>query len=284
MIRFFFIVATPLLTLVLSFLISIDNDGLDFFIKVISLIFGLQIIGFIPSFYLKSEKYYDLFGGITFASSIILISFLRFKKITDLNIREIILAISVLFWTIRLSFFLFQRVKRVGKDERFDSYKFSFSKFLLAWMTQGLWVFICLLPVLIVFSTPTNPELLYLTFGGLIYFLGLVIEIIADYQKTNHNKKNEKERKFISSGLWSKSRHPNYFGEFLIWTGITIICFPVFSGFKYLGLMTPIFIYLLLNYISGVNLLEERAKEKWGNNPEYIKYLKTTPKFFPKIF
>ena len=80
------------------------------------------------------------------------------------------------------------------------------------------------------------------------------------------------------------SRHPNYLGEFLIWTGITIICFPVFSGFKYLAFITPIFIYYLLNYISGVNLLEERAKEKWGKDPEYVKYLKSTPKFFPKIF
>ena len=188
------------------------------------------------------------------------------------------------FWTIRLSFFLFQRVKRVGKDVRFDNLKFSFSKFLLAWMTQGLWVFICLFPILVVFSSPTNNDIMYLIFGGLVYLFGLLIEIIADYQKTIHNKLNNKKREFISSGLWSKSRHPNYFGEFLIWTGITIICFPVFSGFKYLALITPIFIYFLLNHISGVNLLEERAKEKWGNNPEYVKYLKTTPKFFPKIF
>ena len=210
--------------------------------------------------------------------------FLKFKKNSDLNIREIILASCVLLWTIRLSFFLFQRVKRVGKDVRFDNLKLSFSKFLLAWMTQGLWVFICLFPILVVFSSPTNNEITYFAFGGLTYLIGLVIEIIADYQKTIHNKLNNKKHKFISSGLWSKSRHPNYFGEFLIWTGITIICFPVFSGFKYLALITPIFIYFLLNYISGVNLLEERAKEKWGNNPEYVKYLKTTPKFFPKIF
>jgi steroid 5-alpha reductase family enzyme len=251
---------------------------------VIALIFGLQITGFIPSFYLKSEKYYDLLGGLTFVFSILLMLFLRFQKTNHLSVREIILAISVLLWTIRLSFFLFQRVKRVGKDERFDSYKFSFSKFLLAWMTQGFWVFMCLFPTLIVFSSSTNYENLYLTFGGLIYLVGLVIEIIADYQKTIHNKINSNERKFISSGLWSRSRHPNYFGEFLIWTGITIICFPVFSGLKYVALITPIFIYFLLNYISGINLLEERGKEKWGNNPEYIKYLKTTPKFFPKIF
>jgi len=284
MIRFFFILGTPALTLMLSFIVSTDNNELGFFIKVITLIFGLQLIGFIPSFYLKSEKYYDLFGGLTFISSILLMLFLKFKIKSDLNIREIILAISVLFWTIRLSFFLFQRVKRVGKDKRFDNYKFSFSKFLLAWMTQGLWVFICLFPILIVFSSPANDEIIYLAFGGLIYLVGMVIEIIADYQKTAHNKLNNKKRKFISSGLWSRSRHPNYFGEFLIWTGITIICFPVFSGFKYLALITPIFIYFLLNYISGVNLLEERAKEMWGNNPEYVKYFKTTPKFFPKIF
>ena len=210
--------------------------------------------------------------------------FLKFKINSDLNIREIILASCVLIWTIRLSFFLFQRVKRVGKDVRFDNLKLSFSKFLLAWMTQGLWVFICLFPILVVFSSPTNNDIMYLTFGGLLYLFGLMIEIIADYQKTIHNKLNNQKREFISSGLWSKSRHPNYFGEFLIWTGITIICFPVFSGFKYLALITPIFIYFLLNHISGVNLLEERAKEKWGNNPEYVKYLKATPKFFPKIF
>ena len=284
MIRFFFILSIPLLGLMLSFLISANNDELYFFIKVISLIFGLQLIGFIPSFYLKSEKYYDLFGGLTFVSSILLMLFLKFRIASDLNIREIILASYALLWTIRLSFFLFQRVKRVGKDVRFDNLKFSLSKFLLAWMTQGLWVFICLLPILVVFSSPANNDVMYLTLGSLLYFFGLLIEIIADYQKTIHNKLNDKKRKFISSGLWSKSRHPNYFGEFLIWTGITIICFPVFSGFKYLSLITPIFIYFLLNHISGVNLLEERAKEKWGNDPEYVKYLKTIPKFFPKIF
>ena len=284
MIRFFFILSIPLLGLMLSFLISANNDELYFFIKVISLIFGLQLIGFIPSFYLKSEKYYDLFGGLTFVSSILLMLFLKFRIASDLNIREIILASYALLWTIRLSFFLFQRVKRVGKDVRFDNLKFSLSKFLLAWMTQGLWVFICLLPILVVFSSPANNDVMYLTLGSLLYFFGLLIEIIADYQKTIHNKLNDKKRRFISSGLWSKSRHPNYFGEFLIWTGITIICFPVFSGFKYLSLITPIFIYFLLNHISGVNLLEERAKEKWGNDPEYVKYLKTIPKFFPKIF
>ena len=284
MVRFFFILTVPLLTLLISFLVSVDNNELDFFKKIISLIFGLQLTGFIPSFYLKSEKYYDLFGGVSFISSIFLMLFLKIRITNDLSTREIILASCVLLWTIRLSFFLFQRVKRVGKDVRFDNLKFSFSKFLLAWMTQGLWVFICLLPILVVFSSPTSNDIMYLTLGGLLYFFGLLIEIIADYQKTIHNKLNNKKREFISSGLWSKSRHPNYFGEFLIWTGITIICFPVFSGFKYLALITPIFIYFLLNYISGVNLLEERAKEKWGNNPEYVKYLKTTPKFFPKIF
>ena len=284
MIRFFFILAIPLTTILISFLISFDNNELIFFLNVIALIFGLQITGFIPSFYLKSEKYYDLFGGLSFISSIFLMLFLKIRITNDLSTREIILATCVILWTIRLSFFLFQRVKRVGKDVRFDNLKFSLSKFLLAWMTQGLWVFICLFPILVVFSSPANNDITYLTLGCLLYLFGLLIEIIADYQKTIHNKLNNKKRKFISSGLWSKSRHPNYFGEFLIWTGITIICFPVFSGFKYLSLITPIFIYFLLNYISGVNLLEKRAKEKWGNNPEYVKYLKTTPKFFPKIF
>ena len=201
MIRLFFILVIPLITISISFLISIDNNELMFFLKVIALIFGLQITGFIPSFYLKSEKYYDLFGGLSFISSIFLMSFLKIRITNDLSTREIILASCVLLWTIRLSFFLFQRVKRVGKDVRFDNLKFSFSKFLLAWMTQGLWVFICLLPTLIVFSSPTNNEIFYLIFGVLVYLVGLVTEIIADYQKTIHNRLNNKKLEFISSGL-----------------------------------------------------------------------------------
>ena len=130
MIRIFYILTIPLLTFFLSFLISIDNNELSFFIKVITLIFILQLTGFIPSFYLKSEKYYDLFGGLTFVSSILLMLFLKIRIASDLNIREIILASCVLLWTIRLSFFLFQRVKRVGKDVRFDNLKFSIALIL----------------------------------------------------------------------------------------------------------------------------------------------------------
>ena len=101
-------------------------------------------------------------------------------------------------------------------------------------------------------------------------------------QKTAFNKKNK--GKFISSGLWSLSRHPNYFGEFALWTGLAIISISFLSGVMYVVLISPIFIYLLLNKVSGVNLLEDIAEERWGSEKEYQDYKKNTPVFFPKLF
>tara|TARA_B100001057_G_scaffold274503_1_gene274755 strand:+ start:66 stop:467 length:402 start_codon:yes stop_codon:yes gene_type:complete len=119
-------------------------------------------------------------------------------------------------------------------------------------------------------------------FGIIVWIIGFVFEIVADMQKTEFNKKNK--GKFISSGLWSLSRHPNYFGEFALWTGLAIISISFLSGVTYVVLISPIFIYLLLNKVSGVNLLEDIAEERWGSEKEYQDYKKNTPVFFPKLF
>ena len=116
----------------------------------------------------------------------------------------------------------------------------------------------------------------------MFWIFGFLFEVIADRQKVIFNKTNK--GKFISTGLWSFSRHPNYFGELVLWLGITIISLPTFSEFQYLGLITPIFIYLLLTRVSGVYLLEELAEKRWGNSKDYISYKNNTPVFFPRLF
>jgi len=245
------------------------------------LIFIIQIIVFIPSFIFKTEHYYDLTGGVTFLSTII-ISYLVKIQLDKYDITSLLLVLFISVWALRLSSFLFFRVKRSGEDVRFTKIKQSFSQFLMTFTIQGLWVFMCLFPAIIVMSSNQNIFNSFTIFGSILWVVGFLIEIISDYQKTQFNKVNKGS--FISSGLWSRSRHPNYFGEFLLWLGITIISFPYFEGYQYTALISPLFVYLLLNKVSGVNLLENIAEKRWGDNKKYIEYKNRTPVFFPKIF
>ena len=108
-------------------------------------------------------------------------------------------------------------------------------------------------------------------------------EIIADEQKRRFRLNEENRGKYISSGLWSISRHPNYFGEIVLWTGIAVMALPVMSGLQYVSLVSPVFGFLLIYFVSGVRLLENKADKKWGNNPEYQEYKRNTPVFLPKF-
>lgn len=271
-------------SLSLGYLSSFDSVNYLFdsiIIKSLVLIFLIQFLVFIPSFIFKTEHYFDLTGGITFILVIIYALFDRINVFGSIDFRSLILSIFILIWSSRLSLFLFFRVKKTG-DIRFVEIKKSFLRFLIAWIFQGCWVFTCSLPVLIVlFNEPLNID--YLLYVGIILWItGFLFEVIADKQKSNFNELNK--GKFISSGLWSISRHPNYFGELTLWLGITLASISSFSGFQYIALVSPFSIYLLLNYVSGVNLLEDLAEKRWGKDPNYKKYKNETPVIFPKFF
>ena len=248
------------------------------------LIFGIQVVVFIPSYLAQTEHFYDLTGGITYLSTMAFMAYRHQEIFGSWDPRSLVLTALIGIWAIRLSSFLFTRVKRVGKDGRFDSLKTSFTRFLLTWMLQGLWVFMCTYPALIALGSPTKNETTFLGIGAAVWLLGWLYEVVADTQKTNFNKDPKNAGKFIDIGVWKQSRHPNYVGELVLWTGITIIAAPVYEGTQWLALITPLFVYWLLNKVSGVNLLEERADKKWGDDPAYQQYKKDTPVFFPKLF
>ena len=117
-----------------------------------------------------------------------------------------------------------------------------------------------------------------------MFVLGFAVEVIADNQKTKFRSIPENKDQFINEGLWARSRHPNYFGEITLWTGITVMGISTFEGMNYLAIFSPIFSYLLLVYVSGVRMLEFRGQRKWGHLDEYNTYKKNTPKLIPKIF
>ena len=190
----------------------------------------------------------------------------------------------VFVWALRLGGFLFNRVKKSGKDDRFDELKISFFQFLNVWTIQGLWVSFTIAAALVAITTNQRKEIgLYAIIGILFWVTGFAIEVIADLQKSRFNKNVNNKEKFIQLGLWSRSRHPNYFGEIIIWIGIALVSVPVYKGLQWIAIISPVFVILLLTRVSGIPLLEKKADKKWGGQKDYETYKKRTPVLIPKL-
>lgn len=245
---------------------------------------GIQWLAWIPASIGKTERFYDLTGGLTYLT-VVGFSLWAGSLSEPPSLRELIVSLLVVIWSLRLSFFLYFRIHRNGKDGRFDQLKTSPIRFLVPWTLQGLWVFLTMIVVIVINSQADSVPAIGIWDGiGLsMWILGFTIEVIADNQKTVFNTEPKNQDKWIDSGLWSYSRHPNYFGEILLWTGIAIFGVPCFSGLEKVAWISPIFIYILLTKISGTPILDRRAIEKWGDNPEYQIYRDTTPILIPRL-
>ena len=263
---------------------SIELSGVNLVGHLLVMVFVIQWIAYIPAFIFKTEKFYDLTGSLTYITAI---SFALYSTNTsqNLDLGSLIIGAAIIIWAARLGSFLFMRIHKDKKDGRFDSIKTSFSQFFMTWTLQGMWVFICSSAALVAIASPTGVVINIIFFLGLALFvLGFAVEVIADNQKTKFRSIPENKDQFINEGLWARSRHPNYFGEITLWTGITVMGISTFEGMNYLAIFSPVFSYLLLVYVSGVRMLEFRGHKKWGHLDEYNSYKKNTPKLIPKIF
>ena len=263
---------------------SIEFSGVNLVSHLLVIAFVIQWIAYIPAFIFKTEKFYDLTGSLTYIATI-LFALYATGSFQNVQLGNLIIGVAIIIWALRLGSFLFMRIHKDKKDGRFDSIKTSFSQFFMTWTLQGMWVFICSSAALIAIANPIGAVINIVFIIGLIMFMvGFVIEVIADNQKTAFRSVPENKDLFINEGLWARSRHPNYFGEITLWTGITVMAISTFEGMNYLAIFSPIFSYLLLNYVSGVRMLEYRGHKKWGHLEEYNAYKKSTPKFIPRVF
>ena len=254
--------------------------GIPLFAFAIGLSFIIQWIAFIPSYLKRTEKFFDLTGSLTYSSVIILSVILS----ANLDLRSILLTILVLIWAIRLGTYLFKRIMKEGEDKRFKEIKQSGPQLLMTWTIQGLWVSFTLAAALAAVTVEESTPFGFVGFIGLlVWIIGFSFEALADYQKSKFRADPNNQGKFIKTGLWSISRHPNYFGEIVLWLGIAIIAFPTLVGWSLLTLISPIFVVFLLTKVSGVPLLEKRADAKWGDQEDYLAYKRDTPVLIPKI-
>ena len=277
-------ILSVIIALVVSFL-STQNSNQHSYILFIcmSSIFMIHWIIFIPSYIFKTEKYYDITGTIAYLSMILVaLYFIIIVNGEELSIRSLVSTLLVLIWAVRLGIFLLLRVVKAGEDKRFENVKLSFSKFLMYFTISSLWVFLTtinFLTMLLHNSVLIND--IFFLLGLLIWIIGFIIEVVADEQKRRFKLNLDNKGKFISSGLWSYSRHPNYFGEILLWIGMAIISLPVLLGWEYITLISPLFVYMLLTKMSGIPILEKQSNERWGNQSDYQNYKKITPILFP---
>jgi steroid 5-alpha reductase family enzyme len=244
-----------------------------------ALAFAINWLVFIPSALRRTERYYDLTGGLTYISVTVVAILLS----RGLDLRASLVAAMVLIWALRLATFLFLRIARAGRDRRFDDLKNRPLRFLMAWTLQGLWVLLTAAAALVVITGGVRKPVGAVGIAGLaIWAIGMLIEVAADRQKSRFRAAPANEGAFIDVGLWAWSRHPNYFGEIVLWTGMAIVAVPVLNGWQWAALVSPVFVAFLLIKVSGIPMLEEKADERWGGQERYEEYKRRTPVLIPR--
>lgn len=243
------------------------------------LAFAMNIAAYIPAQVKQTEVFFDLTGALTYLTVVAVALLL----VDGVDARAILAACLVMVWALRLGSFLFLRVRRSGGDARFDRIKTDPLQFCMTWVMQGLWVLLTVSCALgIITSEVQEPLGVYAVVGLALWLAGFSLEVVADRQKSAFRARSENSAHFIHSGLWAWSRHPNYFGEVVLWAGMFVLAMPILAGWRWALVISPVFVYLLLTKISGIGMLERRGMRKWGDDPAYHRYLESTPIFVPR--
>lgn len=279
------LIAFPIVILI-GFLVALAGSqngtmvfGIPVFALCVGLAFLIQWLVFIPAYIRQTEKFFDLTGSLTYIS----LTIIAVLASAGADARAYLLAALVMIWAVRLGTFLFTRVKKAGKDDRFDEIKPSFIRFLNVWTIQGLWVTFTAAAAWVGITSSQRVTFDWLAVVGLVLWaVGFAFEVVADLQKSRFKADPANEGRFINTGLWSKSRHPNYFGEIVLWIGVALIALPTFQGWQWIAIISPLFVTLLLTRVSGVPMLEKKADGKWGGQADYEEYKRTTPVLIPR--
>lgn len=256
-----------------------NASALPVFLLCTIFAFLVNWLVYIPAAIFQTEKYYDLTGSLTYLTVIAAACWLS----PTLDWRAAIVAAMVGIWAIRLGSFLFRRIAADGKDVRFDKIKTHPLRFLVTWTMQGTWVALTAASALLIITSSVRlPIEGFAIVGFAMWVAGFAIEIIADNQKSTFRKDPANKGRFITTGLWAWSRHPNYFGEILLWSGITVASLPLLSGWQWLTIVSPLFVIFLLTRVSGVPMLAAVAEKRWGDDPAFQAYRKNTPTLIPR--
>eukprot|EP00257_Ricinus_communis_P023028 XP_015582909.1 uncharacterized protein LOC8275698 isoform X2 [Ricinus communis] len=239
---------------------------------------GYQLLFFIVTALLKIDKVTDFAGSTNFVILAVLTSVVK----GTWHFRQVILSLLVVIWGFRLGLFLLMRILQWGEDRRFDEMRGNLGRLAIFWILQAVWVWTVSLPVTVVNASDRNPSLEARDIiGWIMWSMGFLFEATADQQKLAFKNSPENRGKWCNVGLWKYTRHPNYFGEIFLWWGIFVASAPVLEGAEWLVILGPVFLTLLLLFLSGIPLLEKSADKKFGNVAAYRAYKRTTSPLIP---
>jgi steroid 5-alpha reductase family enzyme len=255
--------------------------GLPALVGVMALIVGIQWVAFVPAWINRTEKFFDLVGTQTFVV-VALLGLAYAHHSGTASPHHYALAAAVAVWGLRLGPFLVRRIHKAGKDGRFDEIKLSFPRFFMAWTVQAVWVFATAYPVWIILTSKRTSALdLWVGIGLVMWLVGFAIEVTADRQKSAFRARHPEGEVWIDEGLWALAQHPNYCGEILLWTGLFVSGLGFYQGLEWVAVVSPLFVFGLLTRGSGVPLIQERNQERWGDNPDFQRYLQETNLLVP---
>ncbi len=232
---------------------------------------------FIAAILKRDNSLADIAWGLGF----ILVAFLSLLSRDGLAARPLVASTMVLVWGLRLAFHIFVRNRSKGEDSRYAAWRKAWGKWVAlrsyfqVFLLQGFFLLVVSYPVLLINARSGR------NFGGLdlagslIWILGFIFESVGDAQLARFKKQPGNRGKIMTEGLWRYTRHPNYFGEALMWWGIFVIALSLRGGWT--AVVSPVLITFLLLRVSGVTLLEKR----YDKNPEFREYALRTSPFIP---
>jgi steroid 5-alpha reductase family enzyme len=247
-------------------------------IQVAFLIFIYQFLVFLIALSLKDNSVVDVFWGMGF---VLIGGFTLFRN-EGIDIHKILINIAILVWGLRLSFHVLIRNWGRGEDFRYKAWRDTWKHFILRsffqiFMLQGLFMLIIAIPIYLVNSSPSSKVSVLDFIGVAIFIIGFTFEVIGDYQLMQFKKNPDNKGKLINSGLWSITRHPNYFGESTVWFGLSFVSMNYPMG--WITLISPLVLTFLLRFVSGVPMLEQKYKGR----PDWEDYKKKTAVFVPFV-
>lgn len=226
----------------------------------------------------------DVFTDITYALSFTVLSVVLYAFYQPTSCVSLLVLASVLLWAFRLGGYLFVRILRIKVDHRFDDRRNSVIAFGSFWLLQAITVWLVMLPIFGITSNDARASqvpLVSIIAFGVLWLVGFVIQFIADSQKFIFKSKAENKDRFMNEGIWKYSRHPNYFGEIVMWWALALQGIFIYQGFQWLYFIGPVFISLMLIFVSGIPLLAKSAEAKWGTDPAYREYRAQTSLLIP---
>lgn len=240
-----------------------------------------QIVA-VPALLLKRNDFADVLWGPAFPLCALLSLIFSGESLSGLDPRKILVLVLLAAWALRLFWHVGRRnLSHKQEDVRYAKWRREWGatavwrSYLQVFVLQALILYVFLLPVFFIFSSPAQPLGALSVVGVICWLIGLFFEAVGDEQLRRFKSDPANKGKLMTTGLWSWTRHPNYFGEVLLWWGVWLIAVELPGAWW--TVIAPVGVTFLILRVSGVSMLEELMRSR----PGYAEYEKRTSVFFP---